>query len=219
MKSALLLTLALLLSPLAAQAQMETGDWQTIGNGTTVSDTVITQLPAWQTCQSQTSNIFDSSVCLAKAQHDSSTALKVTEAVLQQVQGWPITADRDAMRQRTELEARIFVTEARIYAAAGNPMGVYYSARMADDAASSWGDDLLWPVHGVTEPLLWDALSKDEQSVLTAHGGTRTDNVDARPSEWKTDDAHTYIWIYKAMGAVQKVYTFKGGKLVSAVAP
>ncbi len=82
-----------------------------------------------------------------------------------------------------------------------------------------WSYDAYRAVKQVTNPLVWDVLSKDEQNVISARGGLRSDNVDARPDDWKQDGAHRFVWIYRQADAVQKVYTFDHGRLVSAVSP
>jgi hypothetical protein len=66
---------------------------------------------------------------------------------------------------------------------------------------------------------MWDAISDDMRTVVRAHGGISTDCMDAMPDDWKMDGAQS-VWIFKANGAVQKVYTFNAaGKLISAAAP
>jgi hypothetical protein len=67
--------------------------------------------------------------------------------------------------------------------------------------------------------LFWDMSSKDMRTVLTAHGGTHDDNIDARPSNAKPTDSG-FIWVYDQGGAVSKVYTFNAkGKLLATNTP
>jgi hypothetical protein len=63
-------------------------------------------------------------------------------------------------------------------------------------------------------PYYWDMLSSAMQRVLEDHGGMRSDNSDARPTEWKTDNDSPGIdvWVYRD-GSGTKAYRFVNGAL------
>jgi hypothetical protein len=71
------------------------------------------------------------------------------------------------------------------------------------------------------EPIYWDMLPPDMQNVVLAHGGTRLDNLDSRPSDWKLvdKDAHKEMWVYKTGDAVVTTYIFQNGKLIQTIKP
>jgi hypothetical protein len=60
--------------------------------------------------------------------------------------------------------------------------------------------------------IFFDMLTPSMRSVVQRMGGTRMDNLDAQPAEWKTDDPNVDIWIY-GEGTSRKVYRFVGGVL------
>ena len=110
----------------------------------------------------------------------------------------------------TGARARVALEKMRLDARAGNLFAASLDGRWANFLAKEWDGLSL----SDEQTVYWDMLPKAMRDVLTAHGGTRADNRDARPTEWKRDEGRD-LWVYRGNASSVTVYTFRGGALIS----
>ena len=69
------------------------------------------------------------------------------------------------------------------------------------------------------QSIYWNMLPSSMQDVILAHGGTRADNRNARPADWKNAGPGMDMWVYKTGAAVVTTYIFTNGKLTRTLKP
>lgn len=110
----------------------------------------------------------------------------------------------------TGAQARVALEKMRLDARAGNLFLASIDGRWANFLAKEWDGVSL----SDEQLIYWDMLPKPMRGVLAAYGGTRSENRDARPTDWKRDGGRD-LWIYRGTASSVTVYTFRNGVLIS----
>jgi hypothetical protein len=177
------------------------------------ADTNVDDSPAWKQCiggrdlayASEVQSILPQLVCYGSTTEGESAVRNRLTA----------TSNTLAMSEYP-LRAQIYLALMKISVAHGNRMQAAAEGRFARYLQKSWDGGRL----SEEETVYWDMLAPDMRNTLLAHGGTRSDNDDARPDDWKSVDASKKqeMWVYKSGGAVT-TYIFADGKLTQTIKP
>jgi hypothetical protein len=104
--------------------------------------------------------------------------------------------------------ARFWLTRMEIYADNGD----IRTAKQLGEGANALKEQWDGAPFADEQATYWDMLPSAMRDVLRAHGGIRSDNLSARPQEWKFDGADD-VWVYRTGGANVTTYVFTHGKL------
>ena len=107
---------------------------------------------------------------------------------------------------------QVWLTRMKIHAENGNIRAAQGLGTVANALQKQWDGSTL----AEEQTIYWDMLPAAMRTVLSLHGGIRTDNQTARPTEWKADGARD-LWIYRTGAATVTTYVFAGGKLVQTL--